>query len=117
MRLQIEREIADLIKKERAPMGGPDKTNAIAICSGECTPDEPKELGANESRRNGSAIQCDERSLDPHAVAIYRASNQFLTRAGFSFDQNRQIGGGNPCTVCKTRAIAGSTVNIPSDSP
>ena len=31
MRLQIEREIANLIEKERAAMGGSNKTDAIAI--------------------------------------------------------------------------------------
>jgi len=37
MRLQIGREIADLIKKESAAMGGPDKTDTITIRAGECT--------------------------------------------------------------------------------
>ena len=47
MRLQIEREIADLIEKERATMGGSDETDAIAIRTCECTLHETEEFRAN----------------------------------------------------------------------
>ena len=47
MRLQIKRQIADFIEKEGATMGGPDETDAIAICTGECTLHETEEFRAN----------------------------------------------------------------------
>jgi hypothetical protein len=47
MRLQIKREIANLIEKEGATMGGSDKTDSIAIRTGECTLHETEEFRAN----------------------------------------------------------------------
>src|SRR5271170_285740 len=93
MRLQLQREIADLIKKERAPMCGSDKADAVAIRTRECALHKAKKFGANQCRRNRSAIQGDKRSLYPRAVTINSPSDQFLPRSRFSFDQNRQIGG------------------------
>jgi len=47
MRLLIEREIADLVEKESATMGGSDKTDTIAIRPGECTLHETEEFRTN----------------------------------------------------------------------
>jgi hypothetical protein len=92
MWLQIEREIANLIEKERATMGGSDKTDTVAICTGECTLHETEEFRANERCRNGTAIQRDKRSLHPRAMTVDSPSDKFLPGSGFSLDQNRQIG-------------------------
>src|ERR1700679_291723 len=91
MWLQIEREIANLIEKERATMGGSDKTDTVAICTGECTLHETEEFRANERCRNGTAIQRDKRSLHPRAMTVARTIN-ILPGSGFSLDQNGQVG-------------------------
>src|ERR1022692_2296198 len=95
MGLQIERQIADLIEKQGAPVGSANETDAIAIRAGECSLHAAEEFRSNQRRRNGSAIQGDERSFDPRAVAIDSPRDQFLSGSGFSLDQNRKIGGGD----------------------
>jgi hypothetical protein len=47
MRLKIEREVADLIQKKGAVVGGADKADAVAIRSGKCALHVTEELGAN----------------------------------------------------------------------
>ena len=47
MRLQIEREIADLIEKKCAPMRRSYKSDTIAIRAGERALHEPKEFRSN----------------------------------------------------------------------
>src|ERR1035437_6358972 len=47
MRLQIEREIANLVEKEGAAMFASDKTDTIAIRAGECTLHETEKFRSN----------------------------------------------------------------------
>ena len=49
MRLQVKREITDLIEKKSAAMGRSDKTDAIAVRAGECALHEAEEFRANQA--------------------------------------------------------------------
>src|SRR5271156_822443 len=73
-------------------MGGPDKTDAIAIRTSERALHETEEFGTDQGRWYGRTIQYNERSLYPRAMAIDSPSDQLFSSSGFSLDQNREIG-------------------------
>ncbi len=90
-RLQIEREVADLVEKQRSTGGALDES-ALALCgTGERAALVAEELRLDEIRRQRCAVDCNERAVAPLAVVVNRARGELLARPGFAHQQCRQI--------------------------
>src|SRR6202042_1308318 len=93
MRLQIERQVPNLVQEKSAAMRGSDESDAVAICACECALHETKKFGTDQRCGYRRAIQNNKRPFYPGAVTVDGPRDQFLAGAGFALDQYRQVGG------------------------
>src|SRR4029077_228995 len=84
LRLQIHRDIADLIQKERAVIRQFEAAALLDQCSGEGTLFMTEQFALPQSRRNGRTIQADECSSATRAPIMNGPGDQFLARTSFA---------------------------------
>ena len=91
-KLRLGRKFADLVKENRPAIGGLKPSCTSLKCPGKGAFFMAEELGGDERRRNGRAIdanECFRRALGP---LMNGTGNQFLSRAGLAQNQYRGIG-------------------------
>ncbi len=87
--LQIHRHVADFVQKERAAVGGLEQTLLAMKRAGKRTLDVAEQLGFNQSRNEGRAIDGNKRLLFTRTREMHALGHQLLTCAALSQDQNR----------------------------
>src|SRR5438034_8727829 len=92
LRLEVERDLADLVEEERAAMGHLEAPDLLRDGSGERAPLVAEELALQETRRDGGAIDLDEGSLTAAASVVDGARDQFFPRAGLAEDEHGRVG-------------------------
>ena len=90
--LQFERNIADLVKKQRASMGQLEAADALRNGAGEGALFMAEQFALQEPGRDGGAVDLDQGTLVAGAKMMNRASDQLFPRAGFALNQDRRIG-------------------------
>ena len=90
--LHLERDLADLVQKERAPVRQLEAANALAHgpCKGPTL--VPEEFAFEQARGNGGAVQLHEGVLMPGAEVVNGARQEFLARARFAGEEHRRVG-------------------------
>jgi hypothetical protein len=91
LRLQFERQIADLVEEERPPMCDLKAPEPIAHRTRESAPRMPEEFALEHLSRDRAAVHPDERPLRTPPTRVNPLREQLLARAGFSGDQHRRI--------------------------
>jgi hypothetical protein len=86
--LQIEIELADFIKEQRATIRGAEAAERIARGASESALYVPEELTGEEIRRKRCAVHRDKRLARTRTLGVDCAGHQFLARAAGSFDQD-----------------------------
>ena len=91
--MQLERDVADFVEEERAPIGELEATDFLVDGTGEGAALVAEEFGFEKTGRNGGAIHFDEGTLFARAEIVDGAGDDFLAGAGFAEDENGAAGG------------------------
>ena len=90
--LQLERQLADFIEKQRALVRILEVTGARGAGAGERALHVTKKRWLNQRRGNGGAIECEIGLPCPRALPVQRLRDELLAAAGFAFNQHRKRG-------------------------
>jgi hypothetical protein len=89
--LNVERQFADLVEKQRAAMGFSKFADMFLIGAGEGAFLMAEQNRFNEFFRDRAAIDGNQRFVLARAGAFDRAGNHFFADAGFALDQDRYL--------------------------
>jgi hypothetical protein len=89
--LQLERQIADLVEKQRTPIRELEAPLSLCERSREGASFVPEEFTLQECTWNCGAIQSNEWPLLSRALVVKGAGNDFFARAGFALNQGYRI--------------------------
>src|SRR5207302_9928999 len=92
LRLQVFRQLADLVEKKRAPVGLLEDALTRRDRAGERTAFVAEELAFDQRRRDGAAVEHDVRALAARARSMNRFGDEILAGPRFSFDEQRHVG-------------------------
>jgi hypothetical protein len=84
--LQLERQIADLVEKQRTPIRELEAPLSLCERSRKGSSFVPEELTLKECTWNCGAIQSNEWPLLSRALVVKGAGNDFFARAGFALN-------------------------------
>jgi hypothetical protein len=98
LRLEIERELADLVEEERPSVGRLDRALAIGDRSGERTPDVTEELALDEGGGDRRAVEHHERAPGARALLVQRLRGELLAGPGLSLDERISMTSGSKRT-------------------
>ena len=96
LRLELCAHFADFIEKNGSRVGLFKLSDLIIKRTRKGTALVAKQFGFEQLMRQGRAIDFDEWPVLASAMAMDEVRHDFLTDAGFSKDQNRNIRAGNP---------------------
>src|ERR1700730_1876481 len=91
----MERQIGDLIKKQRAAFGGLNEASLVAHRSGEAAALMTEQLAFHEFRRNGAAIHRNKGAVAPWTRFMDEFRHQFLAGSGFAENMYRRLAAGD----------------------
>src|SRR5690606_2478786 len=86
--LQIERNLADLVEKDRAAVRELKPPDPVAVRAGERALHVPEELARETLVRGRRAVDLDERALAARASGMDHVRDELLTDAGLALDQH-----------------------------
>src|SRR5580700_7290152 len=89
--LDLERNVPDLIKEQRALVGQFEAANLLCNRAGEGASFMSKKFTLEQSCRNRSTVELYEGPLLAAAAFMDRPRNQFLSGAGITEKQNRRV--------------------------
>src|SRR5258706_9425195 len=84
LRLEVERQLADLVEQQRAAVRRFECADARAIRTGERTLLVTEELALHQLRRNRRAVDDDKRSVLASTLAMDRFGSGVLAAAGLA---------------------------------
>src|ERR1700722_1236530 len=91
----MQRQVRDLIKKQRAAFSGLNEPSLIAYRSGEAAAFVTEQLAFHEFRRDGAAIYGNKRSIPPRSGLMDQFRHEFLPGPRFSENMNRGLAAGD----------------------
>src|SRR6059058_2018807 len=91
LRLELERDLADLVEEQRAAVGHLEAADLLGDGAGEGAPLVPEELALEETGRNRGAVELHERAVAAVASVVDGPREQPLARARFAEKQDRRI--------------------------
>src|SRR3984893_16647666 len=91
LRLQFKRNLSNLIQKDRAAIGYFKASDALRDRSCKCAFLVPEQLAFEQARRDGRAVELDERLRAARAQIMNGARDQLFPRAGLSVNQHCRI--------------------------
>src|SRR3984957_9554565 len=89
--LQFERNFSNFVQENRTPVSHFEAANALRDRSGKCAFLVSEQLAFEQSRRNGRAVQLNEGLRSPWAQIMNGPSDEFLSRACLSVNQDRRV--------------------------
>src|SRR5690606_15057746 len=92
LRLQLERQLADLVEEERAAVGGAEAPGALAGRARERALVVPEELALEQPLGDRGAVDDDEGLLAARAPAVDGVGEALFARAGLAEDEDRRAG-------------------------
>ena len=92
LRLAVERQLAELVEKQRAAAGIHEGTFAIAGGSCECAAHVAEKLRVEQFFADGAAIYDHERHGSSGRMVVNGPGRQLLAGAGLALDQDRRFG-------------------------
>src|SRR5438270_3439630 len=94
LRLQVERQLDDVVEQERATVGQLEFPRAAARAgAGECPGLVAEELALEQLPRNRRAVDRDERAVAPRPAAVDRLREDLLAHARLAFDEQARAAG------------------------
>ena len=95
MRLQLERQVADLVEQDGAARRGLDPPDVPLVGAGEGALLVPEQLGRDQLRRQGATVDRDKRTRGIGRTLVDRKRRELLARAAFPAQQDRRRGYGD----------------------
>src|SRR5262249_44453809 len=95
LRLQLERNLADLVQKHRAAIRQFKAPHPLRDRTRERPLFVAKHLALQQPGGNRGAVELDERSLSARTQIVNRARQQLLSRAGLAVNHHGGISGSN----------------------
>ena len=92
LRLQAQRQVADLVQEQGAPVRHLELADLAARRAGECAFLVPEQLGLEQGFGDGRAVDGHHRARRPLAERVQRAREQLLAGAALAFDEHRGVG-------------------------
>jgi hypothetical protein len=96
LRLEREVEVSDLVDEQRAAVRLLEDALARRDGAGEGAPRMTEQLGLDQRRRHGRAVEHHERAMGARARLVQRLGQDLLARAGLTLDDDRHARGGEP---------------------
>src|SRR6185295_6600681 len=96
LHLDRERNLPDLVEKERSAVGELEPSLTTSHRSGEGTSLVSKELGLQQTLREGSAAHVDERLVVTRRLLVDRLGHQLLASSRLSQQKDGGLGGRRP---------------------
>jgi hypothetical protein len=93
--LRRRRQLGDLVEEEAAAVGRPDIAGAILERAGEGAAAVAEELGLDQARRQGAAVDRDV-GPRPRRQRVQRPGDDLLAGAGGAAQEHRHVGAGDP---------------------
>ena len=93
LRLQGERQVADLVQEERAAVARRDAARVVANRAGERSPDMPEEFAFEQLQREGRTGDDAERLIRAVAPGMDGSCENGLPRPALPAEQDRGVGG------------------------
>ena len=88
--LDVEADVADLVEKERAAVGGADDAGERGVGAGEGALAVAEQLALEHVARHRRAVERDERAIGAVGGAMDEARQHLLAGAGLAGEQDRQ---------------------------
>ena len=95
-RLQIQRQLADLVQEQRAALGALEGAGVLGVRAREGAPLVPEQLALDQVGRDRAAIEDDERPAGARAGFVDRVRKDVLARAGLAAQGQRHLAGRQP---------------------
>ena len=95
LRLRVHAHSADLIEKERAPVGHLEQPLLRHNCAGKSAFDVSKQRGFQQVGRRRSGVDRNEGPVAPRGIQVNRLGDQLLARPAFALQQHRRAAGCN----------------------
>ncbi|MEJ0042377.1 MAG: hypothetical protein WDM81_09230 [Rhizomicrobium sp.] len=95
-RLRFQRHVADLVQEQRAAFGLFEAADAAIGRPGKGAALMAEQFAFDELLGDRSHVDRDEGAVAPLAVIVQRPRDEFLARAAFAHDHDREIGLGQP---------------------
>src|SRR6266436_1029635 len=89
--LQFERNLSDLVQKDRAAIGHFETADALRDCSRECALLVSEQLAFQQTRWNRRAVELDERLRAPRTQIMDGPRDQFLSCTRVSIDEHGRV--------------------------
>src|SRR5207245_8524176 len=93
LRLQLERNVADLVEEQRSPVRQLEPSDALPDGAREGAPLVAEQLALEKARRDGGAVDLDEGPLATPAQVVNRARDQLLPGARLAEDEHGRVRG------------------------
>src|SRR5437667_3741765 len=93
--LQLKRDVADFIEKQRSLVRQFETPDPLRNGAGECAPLMAKELAFEQAGGDGGTIKFDKRSFSTPAAIMNGPCYQFFTSSRFSEKQDGRTTGSN----------------------
>ena len=93
--LQLWRDVADLVEKQRPPVRELETADLLADGAGKGALLVAEQLALQEPRGDGRAVELDEGALAARAQVVKGTGDEFLARACFATNEHRGAGGGD----------------------
>ncbi len=87
----MQRQVRHLVEKQRPAFRALDESFLIGHRAGEAAALVPEELTFHELRRDGAAVDGDERPFAPRAALVNHARDEFLAGARLPADVHRRL--------------------------
>ena len=91
LRLDVERQVADLVEEDRAAGRGADDARLIGDRAGEAAAPVPEQLAVGQLARRAGAVVGEEHRFAARRAGVDRARDQILAGAALAGDQHRQV--------------------------
>src|SRR5687767_10511268 len=91
LRLETDRQLADLVEQERAAARLLEEPRLVGARAGERAAHVPEQLRLEERFGDRRAVDADERLAGARARAVHGARDDFLPRAALPHDQHRRV--------------------------
>src|SRR6266478_7919751 len=92
LRLELERDLADLVEEQRATVRDLESSDLLRDRAGESAALVTEELALEETRWNGGAVDLHERARAPPAAVVDGACDELLTGARLPENEHGRVG-------------------------
>ena len=91
LRLELDGQLAHLVEEHRTAVGGLERADAIAVGAREAAAQVPEELGLDQVRADGAAVDDDERLLGARAPLADLVRDELLAGAALALDEDVDV--------------------------